>query len=161
VAADCSQSPRRYVSEYTNLHCGRRENLKLYIVNLYGDHTMGNVRRFEILLLEKAWLYHSSSTLKMDVASSSMTMLPVYQTSRLHNPYCSNLHSHRHSNPYSNPPREGHSTLHVLIRNPSKFNKAKLLCTSYASTTEAVQFSEVLVTFYNTVISFAIHSFRL
>jgi hypothetical protein len=41
------QTRRCYNPEDSNLHTHRRENLKSYLVNLYGEATHRYVRRFE------------------------------------------------------------------------------------------------------------------
>jgi hypothetical protein len=70
------QTTRCYNPEDSILHIHRRENLKSYLVNLYGEATHRYVRRFETLRIKSNF----------------------YQTTRCYNPEDSNLHTHRREN---------------------------------------------------------------
>jgi hypothetical protein len=68
------QTTRCYNPEDSHLHTHRRENLKSYLVNLYGEAT-------------------SLIALMMEAARTSETLVKFYQTTRCYNPEDSHLRS--------------------------------------------------------------------
>jgi hypothetical protein len=78
------QTTRRYSPEDSHLRSHRRENLKSYLVNLYGEAThryFGDSKPSLIALM-------------MEAARTSETLVNFYQTTRRYNPEDRHLRIH-------------------------------------------------------------------
>jgi hypothetical protein len=80
------QTTRRNNPEDTHLHTLSRENLKSNLINLYGEATHRNIRRFEALII----------ALMMEAVNTSETSVNCYQTTRCNSTEDSHLLSYQY-----------------------------------------------------------------